>query len=240
MERPKGNYEACRIEFGLATDLVMQSPIRFDSLLQYYCIQEDADNGIEYMEFVLDYDLPLRKLQIGQYWFWDCSNAIVVPQKQAFDTVKKKINLEGLKKNINTGRGKYCSNIHVFERKQVESVRFFAYGDYVKLGQIAQRIVGQRLGALRKNGFGLVSSAQVEKINMQYCCWDWETQVLLRDVPLGGNLKKTVWEMVQDTGLAVRYGRYRPPYYPAFADDNVALAMQNSKLNLSGRLEVVR
>jgi len=238
MERSKSIFTPLRIEFKIASDLVMVSPIRFDALLQYFCIQEDIDSGREYSKFV-DYSLPVRKCEVGGHWFWDVSNAIVVPQKISVDTLKHHVSTEGWKaKNINIGSGKYCSNILTFERKQVKSVRFLCYGEKDRITRIAQRIVGQRIGALRKNGFGLVASADVQTIDMNYACWDTQTYLTTRDIPFWGNWS-SLWSMMSNIGISLKSGRCRPPYYPSYNKEVIPLIMEGSKINLNGRIRVI-
>jgi len=157
MENQERAYKPLEITFRIATPIVINSSIRFDSLLQYFLVP-DSEKIID------DFELPLRKLKVGDFWFWDCSNSIIPEiELNTQETIKKQIYKKGLnRKNLNIGSGKYCSSIIRYEQKQVPFLRFRAYGDFAKINEVCGKI--NSLGAYRKNGKGVVSSYEISEI----------------------------------------------------------------------------
>lgn len=234
MEIRKSSYEALRIEIFLASDIVVRFPItiRFDALLQKLSIDEDASKGIYYPEIIEYYHLPLRRLAIKKHpelWFWDCSNALLVGVKiRRFDTIKKQISTRGmLVRSINIASGKYTHNITTFERIQVDAIRFFCYG----IQEIIEPLLKNNLhniGALRKDGFGVVDEIKIERVDMPFCCWDKQSEILLRDVPLGDD----PFKYLSSRAINIRYGRFRPPYNPEQGVRQFPLIAEGTKVDL--------
>lgn len=223
-------FKPLQIDFYLATDLVIQNQIHFDSLIQYFTIEENEDNNIFLSKLEENYPLPLRKIRIGQYWFWDCSNSIIKIIKTKQDTIKKRLCLDGLKKkNVNIAGTYYGIRMITFERKQVEFVRFFVYGNKERLNKILDRMINRNLGMYRAKGFGLIKDFEISKADMQYCfvC----DNILLRDIPFHGE----PFQYLTDEKVTIKKGRYRPPYFDMVeANDNrINLLCQGSSVNLA-------
>jgi hypothetical protein len=181
----------------------------------------------------------LRRLALRgrpDLWFWDCSNAILNDiQHHQFDTIKKRISTAGLPcKSLNISQGKYTANIATFERLQVGTVRFFAYGVQAEIAELLNERLCN-IGALRKDGFGAVREIRVERVEMPYCCWDAESLLLLRDVPAGEN----PFRYLRDPDIIVRWGRFRPPYNPEQGVDQSPLIAEGSRVNLESLVEIL-
>ena len=231
----QGN-QPLQIDFTLSTDLVINQPIHLDALLVYFLNEAGEDHGTYKDSIIENWPLPLRKLQIGGKWFWDCSDSIVIEHKRALDTIKRKFTIDDLPmKSVNVAGLKYGSKITTFERIQTECIRFFAYGNLCALKPIIGRI--RSIGMLRAHGFGVVKGFEIKPIDMDFCCWDRQQQILLRNIPLSGD----PFEFLLDRNVTIKQGRYRPPYYDrSKRDENIVpLICQGSKFNLEDVLDVL-
>jgi len=211
-----------QVDVSLMTDIAIKWPqtIRFDALLQKLMMDNDP---VKYTQIITDYELPLRKIFLGDKWFWDCSNAIIPDlQYRTMDTIKKRITTNGIhRKNLNISNGMYTSNIYSFERIQTSLVRFFVYGDLDLVKDILSSNL-THLGGLRKDGFGLVEKVVVSRIEKQQCFLDGNT--LLRDIPIVGDM----FSLMGVQGLNLRYGRFRPPYNPGEGFEQSLVLAQGS------------
>jgi hypothetical protein len=225
------NYQPLQIDFYLSSDIVLQNPIHFDALLQYYAIEADDDNGITYDYIKDDYPLPIRKIQVKGRWFYDCSNSILEVKRIRQDTIKKKLCLEGLKKkNVSIAGTYYGVRMITFERKQVEFVRFFVYGNKQELKLLLDRMKGRNLGMMRAKGFGLINDIKISGVSMSYAFI--HDGILLRDIPIDVS---DIFFYFADGNVILKKGRYRPPYYDMVkADkDRGELICQGSKIDIS-------
>jgi hypothetical protein len=224
VEGQKYNYQACRVEFSLLTDLTISEPIRFDSLMatlwysQHYfdCDEKLSPENIP---------LPIRKLSVNGQWFWDCSHSIIDVKYRQQDTLKKNIdNLDGTLR-IDCGAGPYCSVFKKFERLTCDYVRFFVYGDLVEILKYAKTV--NSLGGLRKDGFGWIEKVSVTPCNMQFCAWDSASRLLLRDIPADIN---NPFKYIGEKGMTLRRARCRPPYFKRYTEDVIPLISSGSEI----------
>lgn len=222
MERQKSNFEPLEITAKMGTSIVVDKPIRFDSLLAYLkATKELLENFNDNIE------LPIRKVYFQDRYIWDCSNSIIENKKIFKDSLKKQVYSKNLNvKNLNIGGGKYCSMIRNFEVILTDEVKFYCYGNKEEIADLLEQC--NFLGKYRKNGYGFISRWEIKRANRRYCFFEESTNLLLRDIPITQDKAMEIIMGDSEKKIILTQGRCIPPYYPKYRVDISYLICEGS------------
>lgn len=224
-----------KVKFDLASPMVVPDGIRLDALIMKYYLAEIGwnDDSIPVHETWRHVELPLRKIHFEDKFYYAASHGIwddcVIFKDRFFKRINTALLLDTEVNNINTGSGKYCSQVNEYQDIEVNSVVFYGNGDIDVCRKLLSRV--DSIGGLRKHGKGMVSGFEFsETKNDTSCVLDGITT---RDIPIAKNeIGKYLSKMRagQSMELHLKQTRIVPPYHYRIKEDKIMCLGVGSKV----------